>query len=165
MDMVARRSGLSKSSLYGHFKNRQDMLRQLFMTEFERIFAFSRQGIEKSSVSVEQLYLGVFSIAVYLRSRPEILVTMDWIRTRNLNLGVHKPQEQVFFRFFDGIEIEYLRKNRPVKRRPLYHWILFLIISTLMHRRDGRSLGKLQNRDIRDLFRFLTLGVGGFKIK
>ena len=73
MDMVAKRLGLSKSSLYGHFKNRKDMLRRLFITEFKRIIEFAREGIRSSSDPAEQLYLGIFSISVYFHLHPEIL--------------------------------------------------------------------------------------------
>jgi len=166
MDMVARHSGLSKSSLYGHFKNKKDMLRQLFLTEFDRILAFSTQGIKQSSVSLEQLYLGIFSIAAYLRSRPEILVAMDWIRTRNLDLGPPK-KKPVLKRLFEGIEIELLQmgadSSADERRQLMHHWILFLVISTLMRREREEPLGKISNGDIRILFRFIALGLDGFK--
>jgi AcrR family transcriptional regulator len=166
MDMVARHSGLSKSSLYGHFKNKKDMLRQLFLTEFDRILAFSTQGIKQSSVSLEQLYLGIFSIAAYLRSRPEILVAMDWIRTRKLDLGP-PGKKPVYKRLFEGIEIELQQigddSSADERRQLMYHWILFLVISTLMRREREESLGKISNEDIRILFRFIALGLNGFK--
>ena len=167
MDMVARRSGLSKSSLYGHFKNKQDMLRQLFMTEFRRIIAFARQGIALSAVPQEQLYLGIFSIAVYLRSRPEILVAMDWIRTRRLNLGRHEKKQPDFFSVFKDVAIGTLpggeNSEGGEEKRQVSHWILFLLVSILMRRDEGRSLGNVQSSDIRTLCRFVTMGLNGFK--
>ncbi|MDR0583126.1 MAG: TetR/AcrR family transcriptional regulator [Treponema sp.] len=167
MDMVARRSGLSKSSLYGHFKNKQDMLRQLFMTEFRRIIAFARQGIALSAVPQEQLYLGIFSIAVYLRSRPEILVAVDWIRTRRLDLGRHEKKQSDFFSVFKDVAIGTLPGGENPEcgegKRQVSHWILFLLVSILMRRDKGRSLGNVRNSDIRTLYRFVTMGLEGFK--
>jgi AcrR family transcriptional regulator len=167
MDMVARRSGLSKSSLYGHFKNKQDMLRQLFMTEFRRILAFARHGIGLSPVPGEQLYLGVFSIAVYLRSRPEILVAMDWIRTRKLDLG-RPEKKQDFFRLFEDVEIGALpggeNPGSEEEKQQVSHWVLFLLVNILMKGNGGRILGAVQNSDIRTLYRFLTMGLKGFKL-
>jgi len=172
MEMVAKRMGLSKSSLYGHFKNRKDMLRRLFMSEFKRIINFARQGIGLSSDSAEQLYLGIYSIAVYLRSRPEILITLGWIRTRKLDLG--KPDKNFeIFRLFEDVDIESI-KDESVKQQ-VSHWILFLLINTLMRTKQDKNEGgwlntktgipdtNIDNNDIRLLFKFITLGLGGFK--
>jgi len=159
--MVAKRMGISKSSLYGHFKNKKDMLRKLFMSEFERIIDFARQGIILSSNTAEQLYLGIFSIAVYLRSRPEILIAIDWIRTRNLNLGksVKKPD---IFRLFKDIKFESLNNLDEDAKLVTFHWILFLLTNILTQPFMTNNTRKVQNSDIRVLYRFITLGLGGF---
>jgi len=173
MDMVARRMGLSKSSLYGHFKNRNDMLRRLFMSEFKRIINFARQGIGLSADTAEQLYLGIYSIAVYLRSRPEILITLGWIRTRKLDFG--KPDKKFeMFRLFEDVDIEPVRDRGEEVKQQVSHWIIFLLINILMRpKQDNDESGwlnmktgipnpNIDNNDIRLLFRFITLGLGGF---
>jgi AcrR family transcriptional regulator len=186
MEQVARRSGLSKSSLYGHFKNKQDMLRQLFMTEFTRIIGFARQGIELSALVPEQLYLGIFSITAYLRSRPQILVAIDWIRTRRLDLdGDEQPgiggearrcaeeDEDMpgIFSLFAEIAIKPLQwggggDDEDKRIRRASHWILFLIINLLMQKppKTAGAMGDVPDGDIRILYRFLTLGIKGFKL-
>ncbi|MCL2719908.1 MAG: TetR/AcrR family transcriptional regulator [Treponema sp.] len=167
MDMVAKRLGLSKSSLYGHFKNRKDMLRRLFVTEFKKIIEFARQGINLSANTAEQLYLGIFSISVYLRSRPEILVAMDWIRTRKLDFG--KPDKNLeIYRLFEDVNIEPLKKATEDEKQQMSHWILFLLINILIRqietnpeeKTDEKSV--MQNNNIRFLYIFLTQGLGGF---
>jgi len=176
MEQVARRSGLSKSSLYSHFKDRQDMLHQLFLTEFKRIIDFARQGKLKSQDPIEQLYLGIFSIAEYLRSKPDILITFDWIRNRKLNFNPggkkHSGPEFESLRLFDEIDIKPLNNENPFQwtlsgeeKISISAWILFLIVNTLMRKNNGQELGKAANSDIRHLHRLITLGVGGFKIK
>jgi len=173
MDMVARRMGLSKSSLYGHFKNKKDMLRRLFMGEFKRIINFARQGIGLSSDAAQQLYLGIYSIAVYLRSRPEILITLGWIRTRKLDLG--KPDKKFeMFRLFEDVDIEPIRDRGEEVKQYVSHLIIFLLINILMRpKQDKNESGwlstktgipepNIDNNDIRLLFRFITLGLGGF---
>jgi len=177
MEQVARRSGLSKSSLYSHFKDRQDMLRQLFITEFLRIINFARQGIRQSDIPVEQLYLGIFSIAEYLRSKPDILITFDWIRNRKLNFnpdGKNPSAPEIeSLQLFDEIDIKPLFNNESPfseiptgedKRFGLSSWIFYLIINTLMRKNEGQELGQTENRDIRQLYRLITLGIGGFRI-
>jgi AcrR family transcriptional regulator len=179
MEQVARRSGLSKSSLYSHFKNKQDMLRQLFMTESMRILDFARNQIKQSEVPQEQLYLGIFSVAEYLRSKPDILVALDWIRNRKLDLSPsgtagrrHKKPTVGFLSLFEVIDIKPLQnEGSPFKKIPVGEkenfnitpWILFLIVKTLMRRNEGHTFGDVPNSDIRALYKFITLGIGGFK--
>jgi AcrR family transcriptional regulator len=171
MEHVANHSGLSKSSLYGHFKNKQDMLHQLFVTEFMRIMDFARQGMRQSAIPQEQLYLGIFSIVLYLRSKPDILVAMDWIRNRRINLGplkkrAEKPMRD-FIRLFEEIDLKPLQNSESPFRGELRlsPWILFLIIATLMQAGSGQIAGKVPNSDIRFLYRFITLGIGSNKEK
>ncbi|MCL2184280.1 MAG: TetR/AcrR family transcriptional regulator [Treponema sp.] len=168
MEMVAKRLGLSKSSLYGHFKNKKDMLRRLFTTEFARIISFARMGISLSSDTAQQLYFGLFSITVYLRSRPEILIAMDWIRTRKLDLG--KPDKNMeIFRLFEDIDITRNMEEAAEEddKRRFSNWILFLLINILTHPansfiKDKNVNSDIQNNDIRVLYKFITLGLGGF---
>jgi AcrR family transcriptional regulator len=170
MDMVAKKLGLSKSSLYGHFKNKKDMLRRLFVSEFRRIIEYARRGISLSKNAEEQLYLGIFSIAVYLQTRPEILIAMDWIRTRKLDLG--KPDKNIeIFRLFEDIDIEPFRSAAEEDKQRLSHWILFLLINILVHpnmlpsakSKTIKITGlKVETGAIRVLYKFITLGLGGF---
>jgi AcrR family transcriptional regulator len=168
MDMVAKRMGLSKSSLYGHFINKKDMLRRLFYSEFTRIIEFARQGLKLSEDTAEQLYLGIYSIAVYLRSRPEILIAMDWIRVRKLDLG--DPEDNLeIFRLFEDIKIESLSNAGEEEKQLISHWILFLLINTLTrfnlpeNQPVNYSLNNVHNDDIHVLYKFITSGLGGFK--
>jgi AcrR family transcriptional regulator len=170
MDMIAKRSGLSKSSLYTHFKSKKDMLRQLFVGEFKQIIAFARESIRQSAQPEEQLYLGIFSIAAYLRSHPEILLAIDWIRTRRLDLG--KPAKPDLFRVFDEIDLARsgnFDRDEVVSalsgdRKQLTQWIMFLIINILMRRPKGTSFAEVPNSNIRTLYRFITLGLEGFNV-
>jgi len=166
MDMVAKRMGLSKSSLYGHFKNRNDMLRRLFFNEFKRIIEFARHGISLSAVPAEQLYLGIYSIAFYLRSRREVLAALNWIRTRKLDYGRPDKKMNNFFRLFEDIEIEPFSKSGEDIKQKISHLILFLLINILMRPymsgNEKLTVEDVRNNDIRLLYKFITLGLGGF---
>jgi AcrR family transcriptional regulator len=159
MEMVAKKLGLSKSSLYGHFKNKKDMLRRLFVSEFKKIIEYTKYGINQSKEPTEQLFLGILSIAVYLRSRPEILIAMDWIRTRKLDLG--KPDKNLeVFRLFEDVDIKHLQIVTEKKEQTTSHWVLFLLLNILTHP-DG-SAANVQNNSIRLLYKYVILGLGGF---
>ncbi|MDR1072171.1 MAG: TetR/AcrR family transcriptional regulator, partial [Treponema sp.] len=79
---IARKSGLSKSSLYCHFENKRDMIIKFFVNEFERLIAFAEEGKRLSEEPEEQLYIIMNVIANYLLSAPDILSALDWLKTR-----------------------------------------------------------------------------------
>jgi AcrR family transcriptional regulator len=157
MDMIARRSGMSKSGLYSHFESKQDMIRQFFLTEIERILRYVEEGKKQAATPEEQLYLVIISTADYLRSRPDILTAVDWLRTRRLELGVDIPQR--FHDVFSECIAGRIDKSDPVgsadpvgsgahgsdesdpkglldpQSERVPQWIQFLIINTLMRGR------------------------------
>jgi AcrR family transcriptional regulator len=173
LDMIARRSGLSKSGLYAHFRNKQDMLRQFFMTEFDRMIRYAGAGIARSTVPEEQFYLAVVSLADYFRSRSEILLAADWLKTRRIDLGIEIPSGiyQIFSDIGvpgpDGSSAQALpggdKDAAAIRAERISQWILFLIINTLMRRPEGMNFTEIPNDSMRRLFRFICLGIKGFE--
>ncbi|MDR0997558.1 MAG: TetR/AcrR family transcriptional regulator [Treponema sp.] len=184
MEMVARHSGLSKSGLYAHFKSKEEMMGQLFFTEFNRIVDFALKSQRNSAKPEEQFYLGIFSIAACLRSRPNILLAMDWLRTRRIDPAkfnltswegrifqdIHFPADYGMSPEDDGLWI--------------FRWIFFLILTILMHdafmeqgswfsQKEGEegaeacrfsleNFARIPNESFRTLYRFIAFGVKGF---
>jgi len=175
MEMVAKRSGLSKSGLYAHFKNKQDMLAQLFIAEFSKIVNFAKAQIETTEVHEEQLYLAIISIVYYLRSRPEIFVAMDWLKTRQLDLGKAMPGR--LYRIIRSIKMEAIRKYDQHFLFWAAQWVIFMIVNTLalwpsrfkklseLNAADDNAWTKsavaVPNECFRVLFRFISLGLEG----
>jgi len=174
MEMVAKRSGLSKSGLYAHFKNKQDMISQLFITEFLKIVNYAKGQIETSEVHEEQLYLAIISIVDYLRSRPEILVAIDWIKTRRLGLAKEVPIR--LYRVIEGIKFEAIRMYDRHLLVWAAQWILFMIVNTLalwpmeqeimcagqeISKVMASNATKIPIESYRILFRFIALGLEG----
>jgi AcrR family transcriptional regulator len=157
MDMVARRSGMSKSGLYAHFKSKQDMLRQMFMVEIERIVAYVKDRIHLSAAPEEQLYLALMSVTHYLRSRPEILVVVDWLRIRRVTLGFadFPRTDRIFADICFG---------EPFRALTDLHsqWILFLLVNVMIRSSEGADVSALSNESVRVLYRFITLGIPGY---
>jgi AcrR family transcriptional regulator len=156
MDMVAKRSGLSKSGLYAHFKSKADMLARMFSAEFDRIVEYAETGKSRSAKPEEQFYLAMAAIAHYLRSRPEILIAMDWIRIRRLDLGLSAPPRA--YELFAGIE---LHGPAGLTGETMAQWVFFLIIHTLMRRPGGTSFSDVSDSSFRILYKFIALGIEG----
>jgi AcrR family transcriptional regulator len=162
MGMVARQSGLSKSTLYAHFKNKADMLCRMFITELDRIVRHAEAGRSLSAKPEEQFYLAIVSIANYLRSRPEILVAMDWMRTRRLDLDF--SEFSGVRRLFAGIKVKAagLAALDPTGET-MARWVLFLIVNTLMRRPGGSSFADVPDVSFRILYKFVALGIEGWE--
>jgi AcrR family transcriptional regulator len=171
METVANCSGLSKSGLYAHFKSKQDMLSRLFMTEFERIAAIVAARSALVEGRAARLYIALLSIAGYLQDRPEILITLDWIRIQRLDLDLSVPP--TLYDFFEGLNVDDISMEKSTVN--ISQWIPFLLVMVLMHCRPefGQSGSdepavewqevphELTVRGLRKLFKFITLGVEG----
>jgi AcrR family transcriptional regulator len=186
MEMVARVSGLSKSGLYAHFTNKRDMLVQLFVTEFDRIIDFAEASMEFSAVPAERLYLAIFAICDYLRSRPDVLIAMDWLRTRRLGGSSEFGEKRIpprLYRVFRNIPCspELTRRLSGLEDDWIPSWLLFLIVTALMQgvRTDAKrfmewldmpegrrrklfreELVRVPNESFRNLYRFIVVGIG-----
>ena len=174
MEKVARRSGLSKSGLYAHFKSKQEMLSKLFTTEFITIVNFAKAQIKKSTVPEEQLYLAIVSIVNYLRSRPEILLAIDWIKTRRLHLGEDAVYNQLY-RIIKGLKLETVQKQDQSLLVRIAQWILFMIVNTLawwlpeegdtscgaQNKDWAKNIAEIPNESFRIMFRFIAVGLEG----
>ena len=163
MDMVARRSGISKSGLYAHFKNKQDMLARFFSTEFERLISYAQMNKEKSTAPLEQLYLVIIAIADYLRAKPDILASIDWIRTQKLELDITAPAG--LCQLLDGIagngwKVSPEDPQGEAERNS--QWALFLIVTMLLRPPAGIPHSRTPNESFRILFRFIGCGAGAF---
>ena len=170
MDMAAQRSGLSKSGLYAHYANRQDMLRRFFQVELERITAYTEAQMRKSAVPGERLYLVLIALANYFRSYPELLLTLDWLRTRRIeDLGM--PERPRIYALFAETGLDALRPGDTFESSAdrLPQWILFMVLNTLMRYPspsptptglEGR-FSAVPNRCFRELYRFLAAGLPG----
>ncbi|MDR1971251.1 MAG: TetR/AcrR family transcriptional regulator [Treponema sp.] len=187
MEMVACISGLSKSGLYAHFKSKRDMLVQVFVTEFDRIIDFAEESMKGASAAAERLYLAIFAICDYLRSRPDIIIALDWLRTRRFMLSEKKEQEvpSRIYRIFGGIRFSPDFESQPPDEEWLPAWILFLIVNSLMTSAKSNSnaqdyrewiqslrgrrqpvsrekFAKLPNETFRNLYRFIARGIQDF---
>jgi AcrR family transcriptional regulator len=154
MEMVAHRSGLSKSGLYAHFKSKEDMLSRLFMGEFEHIALIMNAHIRKSSLPAEQLYLAILSVGDYLRSNPEILITLDWIRIRRVDIRFTVPYliQDVFAK---------LRLGTGTVPETLTHWVLFLVVKMMLSKPRDMHFSRIPNGGFRILYRYIVLGIKG----
>jgi AcrR family transcriptional regulator len=171
MEMVAKRSGLSKSGLYSHFKSKEDMLLRLFSVEFDRITEALARRMDGTGQADERLYLAMATAAGYLLARPDILVALDWLRMQRLGMRDLLPPRLLELFSFLGTKDAGLRLVNGSLSLTV-RWILFLTIHQLMRcsgdadqsRQTGSTEG-LPAGKLRNLHQFLLFGLmGGMKL-
>ncbi len=164
MELVAKHAGLSKSGLYSHFKSKEDMLRQFFTTEFEKIYG-DFEAFPKTEKPEAQLYLLAASSISYLQARPEIMIALDWIRTQRIGLGLSIP-ETIISRFSDSRFIKKIPElvGRQLSLKELPHFMIFCIMGFLKSHCSMSQEIQLSIENIRFFYTFLISGIKGGKI-
>jgi AcrR family transcriptional regulator len=174
MDLAARKSGLSKSSLYCYFAGKDDMLERFFVTEFDRLVSATEKGKALSDKPEEQLYLIIASMAHYLRSRPDILATINWLKARTDEFMINWQRARgedydaeetfrnprfstLFTDIFSKIPILTEDAERDMVDILFPYIVPFLVVNTLMNGGGGNNDGDFHC--FRVLFKFLTLGI------
>ncbi|MDR2097597.1 MAG: TetR/AcrR family transcriptional regulator [Spirochaetaceae bacterium] len=165
--MVAKESGLSKSGLYSHFASKRDMLRQLFLEEFDEVIRYAQAVSRKSSVPEEQLYLAIRAVAGFMTSEPEFLAAISSLKTRRINFVVDMTEDMKknrdechvrFFQIFSGIRNA---DGEPLLDETATGAILFLLTDTLIRKPDSMDYKSIPDESLRILYRFIALGTDG----
>jgi AcrR family transcriptional regulator len=172
MDLAARKSGLSKSSLYCHFTSKDDMLERFFVTEFDRLVNVAERAKALSDKPEEQFYLVIAAIGDYLRSRPDILETINWLKTltdefminwRRVRGEKYDAEETfrnprfsaLFSDIFSKISVGAAGIEEYMGKFLFPNIVPFLVVNILM---NGGGGYERDFRPFRVLFKFLTLG-------
>jgi len=161
MEMVAKRSGLSKSGLYAHFKSKEDMLSRLFITEFERISAVMADRCAHVQEPSDRLYVAIATAASYLLARPDVLIALDWVRTQRLDLGRIMPESlNRSFSFLKEGAVNGKISLLPGGYSSTMRWLLFLTVHQLVRCRNlSVDLAEVHLK-LRTLHAFILNGLG-----
>ncbi|MDR0383098.1 MAG: TetR/AcrR family transcriptional regulator [Spirochaetaceae bacterium] len=177
MSMVAKKSGLSKSGLYAHFASKHDMLRQLFLEEFNDVIQYARTVSRKSGIPEEQLYLALRAVEGFLTSEPEFLAAINSLKTRPIGFEdagfdcvdfdndtlrrMHKEKQEYhdsLLRVFSEIRTA---SGGPLVDENMAHLMLFLLIDTLVRKPAAKDYKDIPDESFRTLYRFIALGTEG----
>jgi AcrR family transcriptional regulator len=170
MDLAARKSGLSKSSLYSYFTSKDDMLEQFFVREFDRLVSATKKGKALSDKPEEQFYLIIAVMAEYLRSRPDLLATINWLkmwtdefminwrRARSEEYDVEETfRNPRFSALFSDILSKIAARNIGKDGFLFPNIVPFLVVNVLVSGGGGHQDDGFHR--FRVLFEFLTLGI------
>ncbi len=159
MELVAQRSGLSKSGLYAHFSGKREMLRELFVSEFERISEMIAAQGRMAQGPEDRLYRALVVTAEYLRTHPDILVALDWVRIKRFDLGLLIPTKILsVFEFSHDVSM-----SLDMNPLTMAQWVMFLVVNFLMHGSKIEPGDPEYPLGLRRLYRYITLGLEGWQ--
>lgn len=165
LEKIARRAGMSKSSLYFYFTNRDDMLWEIINRERHRVGEIFLERTAGMMSFEERLY-GYFAVFYsYLSQRENFIAVMNWFRFQRFQIKPPSEMNEGMDRYIafleEGSEDRRLRRDLmdPVM---LIQWINFLMIQEINQvfctgARPGEGW-----EDLRVLYRLFLYGTGGF---
>jgi len=162
MNIVARKAGLAKSSLYSHFASKEEMLRQLFLYEFEALANHLEAALALSDKPLDRLYLTMRVVSEYLRHHRDILLVLDWVRLQRIPLGVIIPERALqLLSFLRDLPLRSSLSDWDEFTR--VRWVLFLVVNQLMvELRQGVDEAESLN-NLKELYMYIVTGVNGWK--
>ena len=160
MKMVAKKMGLSKSSVYSYFSSKAEMIENYLLTEIKRVANHAEQCTLLSALPEEQIYLAIIGIANYLRAKPDVLRTIDKLRfqkpdMRGTHFHEHKPISQLYQIFS---QVKTPEGGQAVDERNT-EWILFLIVNIILRRPEQIAYEDMPNESFRILYQFIAGGI------
>ncbi len=97
IDKIAGRLGMSKSSLYFYFENRDDMLRSMIEREQERKNELTRARLARCATLEEKLLCFLYTTVHYFLNNHTMLTTFNWLRFQKIPMNMdHRSQERAF---------------------------------------------------------------------
>jgi AcrR family transcriptional regulator len=96
VEKIAERAGMSKSSLYFHFRNRSQMMASMLVPERERLIALVDDRVSEYADFSHRLYAFMVVTATYAAHSRTILTALDWMRFHRIRIhfesaGEHRP--------------------------------------------------------------------------
>ena len=100
MERIARRAGLTKSSLYFHFRDRNAMFAGLLERHQRRVQEIFEDRARSCRGSGERLYCFLVVLWSYFRAAREVPAVMNWFRYHGFRLGAGRTDAAAAARRF-----------------------------------------------------------------
>jgi len=104
IDSIAEALGMSKSSLYFYFENKDQMIKDVIERETEHLNKLIMVRIINFKSYQEQIYCIFHVMSSYFIMKPSIFSIMNWLRYQFVHKPI-KPKEHKFEKFTEYIEL------------------------------------------------------------
>lgn len=104
IDSIAEHLGMSRSSLYFYFENKDQMIKDVIGREIEHLNNLITSRIVKYESYKEQIYCIFHVMSSYFILKPSIFSIMNWLRFQFIDKPI-KPKQHKFEKFTGYIEL------------------------------------------------------------
>jgi AcrR family transcriptional regulator len=94
-DKIAEEIGITKSSLYFHFKNKQDMLNEMLLDNQQKFMELFRQQTQVYSNVEEKIICYMGLVGIWLLQDPTLLTVYTWLWFQRLELQLEPPEDAI----------------------------------------------------------------------
>lgn len=164
LEKIAKKAGMSKSSLYFHFNDRNEMLWKMIDRERQQLGQLFLDRSEQLDSVEERLYAYFAIFAWYLSRRPEFLAVMNWFRFQQFHIKIPRHMKGGMNKYTGFInEAEQSGKLRTDVLDTLTkaRWINYLLIQEINNMYWIEGLSDRMWPFIRSSFKLFLFGVKG----
>lgn len=164
LEKIAKKAGMSKSSLYFHFHDRNEMLWKMIDRERQQLGQLFLDRSEQLNSVEERLYAYFAIFAWYLSRRPEFLAVMNWFRFQQFHIKIPRHMKGGMNKYIGFInEAEQSGKLRTDVLDTLTkaRWINYLLIQEINNMYWIEGLSDRMWPFIRASFKLFLFGVEG----
>ncbi len=111
IERIAEKVGMSKSSLYFYFKNKDEMLTKMVQRMRMHFFDVLLPRMEQFGTIEDRLYAFLIVTAAYMLQNPELLTIAHWFRAQNLDIELDSTTRERAFNAFGFLQ-EALNKGK-----------------------------------------------------
>ncbi|MCX7788173.1 MAG: TetR/AcrR family transcriptional regulator [Spirochaetes bacterium] len=106
IERIAEKLGMSKSSLYSHFRNKRSMFESLIREEQRFMLKVLKEKLSSFSGFAERSYGFMYITLLHTLSNPSLLSLFNWFRFQNIRIPIRSPgksfMEEYFSFFYDA---------------------------------------------------------------
>jgi len=164
LEKIAKMAGMSKSSLYFHFHDRNEMLWKMIDRERHQLGQLFLDRSELLDTVEERIYAYFAIFAWYLSRRPEFLAVMNWFRFQQFHIKIPhhmKGGMNKYIGFINEAEQSGKLRTDVLDTITKARWINYLLIQEINNMYWIEGLSDRMWPFIRSSFKLFLFGVKG----
>ena len=164
MGMIAKKAGMTKSSLYFYFKNKEEMIIKTMNDKTERFVNFYYDKVSSYSEIGQQLFAHFVITASMTIEKPKTLPLMHWFITQGMAEDFKKPTEFEKYRvFFENASNYRYLNTHGVTADQLLMLVNFCITYEINNRQRIELDKEEKYKLVYGLYNLFTHGLKGLK--
>ena len=162
LDRIAARIGMTKSSLYFYFKNKDDMLSRMLERERSHATAILKDRLAGQRGFPSRSYSYMVVTATYTLNNPALLTVYNWLRFQNIAMQIAPPEVPVLKEYFSFIFEAFEQGELLCGGDDILHAAAFLHVLAFRIVMDMRNMGRDNDSIMSQIRVFHKLYLHGF---